>query len=159
MLTLDGYQGGFGSLDQSQIDRVNSVVSEAQASAAQASALVPGIVSSLWADAIGAGSSASALQSNALAAQNEYQTIQARAASILADPLSNESDVQGLEQAIPSLSNTAAQQAAALLSPTAAVQAVGAGFKNPFGIPLAVWGSAAAALAAIYVWLQVRRRS
>ena len=141
----------FGALDQSQIDRVNAVISRAQSAATQADALVPGVVDSLWSDMIGAGPTANALRSNAAAADAEAQTISARGTQIIADPTSSEADVENLESALPSLSNAAAQQAAALLTPSAAAQAVGAGFKSPFGIPLAVWGVGAAALVALYV--------
>jgi hypothetical protein len=156
----------FGSLDSDQVARLNAVVAQAHNSATEAAALVPNIFTRGWDTLIGASSSVDALRSNAAAAQTLYQTLAAKRDRLIADPNSSEADVQDMEGVAPAaLQNTASAAGADQLSLSAAYDQVvaqsasdlAAAVKNPFGIPLWVWGVGAVGILALLYLPKGRR--
>lgn len=155
---------GFGSLDYDQVARMDVVVAKAKASADEAAALVPNILTQGWDSLIGASSSVEALKSNAAAAQNLYETLLAKRNRLANDSSASESDVQTMEGSTYAMTNAASTAAADQLSISAAYDQVVAQsatdltsmISNPFGIPWWLWG--VGALGVLFLWQMPRRK-
>ncbi len=158
---------GFGSLDASQIARMDAVVEKARKMKDEAWSLVPGMFSSLWSTAIGASSTVSALQTNAKAASTLYEAMRDKRDRLAKSASATEYDVIDMERTAASgaFSNEAAKEAAYLVTPGAAIaetakgtaQDIASAVKNPLGIPLWGWGVGAAAILLLIVVPKFRR--
>jgi hypothetical protein len=115
-------------LSATDIAAMDSALQHAREGAETARALVPGLLDRWWSSAIGADSTAAAIESNALAAESLVRELEGRFSRLSQDPAAGPAERDDFVRACGvATQNTAAADAAAQLEPSTAVVQVAAG--------------------------------